>query len=108
MSVWALITMTALAQGFIHYFPWRSLLRDTERASIASHVAGMLGLALPFTAWLVDQCYERIAVVLWQGIAGAAAMIVGLSILDRFLALDWGLREAHEREDVYRGKNGQA
>jgi hypothetical protein len=99
MSVAAMIALVVITEAFLHYFPWRKILRGRELPRIAAYTLGVLGLMGPFTAWLIEAgCYGTVS-MLWLVIVAGGASVLALYGLDHVIELEWKVKEGAERED---------
>lgn len=107
MSIALLIALVMLSEGLLHYFPWKKLLKGRELPRVAAYTLGVLGLMIPFTAWLY-QCNELETItVLWMVISAGGLIVMALYGLDRYIELEWRDREAIEREALARERHVQ-
>ena len=97
-GVWMACIIAALAEGFLHYFPWRLLLgKDLPRP--AAYVLGVLAFAVPYGVWLWRRA-PMAAMALAAVVAAAGAAVVGLYALDWVLDAARARKEAEAREQV--------
>jgi hypothetical protein len=98
MSKGAMVVMVVFIEMFLHYFPWRLILRGRELPRLIAYGLGALGLMGPFTAWLIEHGNIEIAITLWM-ILPAGGLAVGLLyLLDWMINQVWGKQEAEQRE----------
>lgn len=100
MNVIALVVIAALVEMFLHYFPWRLALRGRRLPRLASYTLGVLGLMVPYTAWLVGQGALYEASVLWMVIAAGGVSVGGLYALDWVINLAWDKHQGEQREKL--------
>jgi hypothetical protein len=100
MELWMLVTLAMLAELGLHYFPWRLLLRGRELPRVAAYVLGVLGLALPFSAYLWERGQVDVLVALWVTVASGGIVVIALYALDYGLDVVWRERESRERENA--------
>jgi len=93
-KVWVVCVVAALAEGFLHYFPWRLALGGRELPRPAAYVLGVLGFALPYAMWLWERGATAEMLALAAVLAAAGGAVVAL------YALDWALRAAWERKEA--------
>ena len=98
MSLWILIVLVMLAEAFLHYFPWRMLLKGRELPRLAAYTLGLLGMMVPLTAWLWQTGEYEIIKALWLVICSAGLIVFALYGLDHYLDLIMKDIEATERE----------
>jgi hypothetical protein len=109
MSDIVLVIMVVFVEMFLHYFPWRLILRGRELPRLAAYTLGVLGLMGPFTAWLIERGNGEIAMILWIVIVAGGAAVTLLYLLDWVITLAWGKRESEEREHALLGqRNGES
>ncbi len=78
MNLWVVITLVMLSEAFLHYFPWKKLLKGRELPRVAAYTLGVLGLMLPFSAWLLDRREIFILQVLWFVIGTGGMTVLAL------------------------------
>lgn len=100
MEVWMLIALVMMTELGLHYFPWKLLLKGKELPRVAAYTFGLLGLMLPFTAWLWLHSDVEVLQVLWMVIIAGGLTVFALYGLDRYIELEWRNMEAAEREDA--------
>lgn len=98
MKLWTVIVMVMMAEGFLHYFPWRVLLRGRELPRLMAYTLGLLGMMGPFTAWLWAQDEMEVIQTLWAVIVSAGLTVFALYGLDHYLDLIMKDVESNERE----------
>ncbi len=98
MELWILLALVMMAELGLHYFPWKLLLRGRELPRVAAYTLGMLGLMLPFSAWLLKRSEIEIIQVLWMVVVAGGLTVFALYGLDRYIELEWRNIEAIERE----------
>lgn len=103
MSDWVLVILVMITEAFLHYFPWKKLLKGRELPRLLAYIFGVLGLMVPFTVWLMDHSTSYVALTLWKVIVGGGVMVAALYGLDHYIELIWRDMEATERE-----QDGQA
>ncbi len=97
MSLTVMLVLTGLAEGFLHYFPWRQVMgRELPRP--AAYVLGVLGFAVPYGVWLVQGGLVAEAVALAEVLAVAGGVVLALYALDWVVRVAWERREALRRE----------
>lgn len=92
-----LIALVIFIEGFLHYFPWRLVLRRDLPRPLA-YALGTLAMMIPFTIWLIDQRQGDIAGMLWLVIGAGGASVMAWYGLDWVIDLVWSVREASQRE----------
>ena len=102
MELWTLIALVMLAEGLLHYLPWKKLLKGKELPRLAAYVLGVLGLVIPFSAWLWYQGEIETIYVLWMTICAGGLMVMALYGFDHYLELEWRNTEAIERDQLLR------
>lgn len=107
MSV-GLLIVVMLAEAFLHYFPWKRLLRGRDLPRPAAYVLGVLGLMLPFTAWLSEHGQFEIMKILWQVILAGGLSVLAAYGLDRYIELELRSIEAAEREAQLREQHAKS
>jgi len=98
MELWMLIALVMMAELGLHYFPWKLLLKGRELPRLAAYTLGMLGLMVPFSAWLWLRRDMEVIQVLWMVIIAGGLTVFALYGLDRYIELEWRNMEATERE----------
>jgi hypothetical protein len=98
MNEISLVVIVVLAEGLLHYIPWRILLRGRELPRLFAYVLGLLGIALPFTGWLYQHNQMEILRVFWLVIFSAGSMVASLYGLDHYGDLVMKDIESAERE----------
>ena len=93
-----LIALVMLSEAFLHYFPWKLLLRGKELPRLAAYSLGLLGMMVPLTAWLWQTGEFEVIKALWAVICAAGLMVFALYGLDHYLDLIMKDIEATERE----------
>jgi hypothetical protein len=101
MNEYLLIILAAALEAFLHYFPWRRLLRGRELPRLIAYTLGMLALMVPFSLWLIKLGQMHILVMLWKIILAGGITVTALYGLDHYLDLMWHDREVTEREAEY-------
>ena len=99
MSLWTLIVLVMLAEAFLHYFPWRMLLRGKVLPRLAAYTLGSLGMMGPLTGWLWQIGEFEVIQALWLVVCAAGLTIFALYGLDHYLDLIMKDIEATEREN---------
>ena len=87
MNLWILIVMVMMAEGLLHYFPWKMLLRGRKVPRLAAYTLGLLGMMGPLTVWLWDRNEIEVIQTLWVVIMSAGIMVFALYGLDHYLDL---------------------
>ena len=100
LSVTVLVGAVCLAEGFLHYIPWRLILNGNELPRPAAYVFGVSGIAVPFTIWLLVYGYVIPVIVIWLVVSGAGVTVLWLYLFDYVLDLIWHKRESDAREQV--------
>jgi hypothetical protein len=103
MNETTLIVIVALAQFGLHYFPWKLWCNGKELPRPIAYAFGVVGLMVPFTAWLIEQSEMSTAWMLWKVIVAGGMMVLALYGLDHYRLLMWKDREATEREALRDG-----
>jgi hypothetical protein len=98
MSTFEMIVVVVFAEGLLHYFPWRKILKGKDLPRVAAYALGVLGLMVPFTVWLLGKGERDIALTLWLAIVAGGTMVLALYGLDHVIDLEWKVREGTERE----------
>jgi uncharacterized membrane protein len=98
MNIGAMIALVVISEAFLHYFPWRKFLKGRELPRVAAYVLGILGLAIPFTAWLFELREYQMISMLWLVIVAGGGTVFALYGLDHVIELEWKVREGTERE----------
>ena len=98
MEMWMLIALVMMAEFCLHYLPWKMLLRGRELPRVMAYTLGMLGLMVPFTAWLWKRGEMEIIQTLWMAIIAGGLMVFALYGFDHYLELEMRNIEAGERE----------
>ena len=98
MKLWTVIVMVMMAEGFLHYFPWRVLLRGRELPRLVAYTLGLLGMMGPLTAWLCDRNQIDVIQTLWIVVVSAGLTVFALYGFDHYLDLIMKDVEASERE----------
>lgn len=99
MNIAAMVALVVISEAFLHYFPWRKILKGRELPRVAAYVLGILGLMVPFTIWLIGLGNYDIAKTLWLIIVSGGASVLALYGLDYVVELEWRVKEGTERED---------
>ena len=108
MSNVVLAILVVLAEMFLHYFPWRLVLRGHELPRLLAYGFGVLGLMVPFTAWLLERDYDKVAIMLWV-VLSAGGLAVGLCwLFDWAINRIWKERERKALENLKRKRNGKS
>ena len=105
MKLWILIVMVMMAEAFLHYFPWKMLLRGKELPRLAAYTLGLLGMMGPLTAWLWDRNEIEVIQTLWVVIMSAGIMVFALYGLDHYL--DLIMRDIEATEERALRKHGE-
>ena len=74
-----------------------------ELPRVAAYVLGVLGLMLPFTAWLIEQEHIeaiKVVVVLWKDIVAGGLAVALCYGIDAIVDLAWDLIQSRQREQV--------
>lgn len=90
--------MVMLAEAFLHYFPWKMLLKGKELPRVAAYVFGVLGMMCPFTAWLWYHNNWKVIEGMWIAIVAGGISVMALYGFDHYLELYMRDIEASERE----------
>lgn len=107
MTLWALIALVMMGEALLHYFPWKKLLKGNELPRVAAYALGVLGLMIPFSAWLLEQNEVGVLKILWMVIIAGGLSVLALYGLDRYIELEWRDIEANEREQALRNNHGK-
>ncbi len=94
-----LVVVVVFIEMFEHYFPWRSIF-GKELPRLLAYVLGVLGLMVPFTAWLLERGNREIAIILWVVLSAGGLAVGALYLFDWLINQVWGKREAEQRERV--------
>jgi len=97
MSVYALVVIAFTIEAFLHYFPWRLVFKK-ELPRIIAYTLGVLGILLPFSAWLYEQGYTQVLFTLWITTVSAGASVCLWYLVDWLLERINTASEAHHRE----------
>ena len=100
MSIGAAVVIAMLAELGLHYFPWRMMLKGKELPRVVAYALGVIGMMVPFTAWLWDRGEMDVIQSLWLVIVASGLTVLALYGLDRYLELEMRDIEASEREQV--------
>lgn len=103
-NIAVLIAMVMILEACLHYFPWKMLLRGKELPRVAAYTLGVLGLMVPFTAWLWERGEMEIIRMLWMVIVAGGLMVLALYGLDHYLKLE--MRDLESREERSLRVNG--
>jgi hypothetical protein len=98
MEIGTLLALVMLSEAFLHYFPWKLLLRGKDLPRLAAYSLGLLGMMVPLSVWLWLRHEIELLHVLWMVTVGAGLTVFALYGLDRYIELEWRNREARERE----------
>jgi hypothetical protein len=98
MNVYTMVALVVISEAFLHYFPWRKILKGRELPRVAAYALGVLGLIAPFIAWLTELGEYQIAGTLSLVIIAGGASVLSLYGLDHVVELEWKVREGTERE----------
>ena len=99
MSDELLVVLVVFIEMFLHYFPWRLVLRrDLPR--LVAYMLGVLGMMGPFTAWLINHNDSQVATMLWLVLGAGGFAVASLYLLDWVIGQVWGKREAEQREQL--------
>lgn len=98
LSLFVMVAMIVITEGFLHYFPWRLVLKGQDLPRPAAYVLGVSGIAIPLSAWLLLFGYVESLVALWVAIVSAGVAVMLLYLFDSHIELRWRDREAQERE----------
>lgn len=104
MNLLTLVVIVMLAEFGLHYFPWRILLRGNELPRLAAYTLGLLGMMVPFSAWLWQSGEYEVISALWMVVCAAGLMVFALYGFDDYLDRIMKDIEATEREN--HGKEG--
>ncbi len=102
MPLWILIALVMLSEALLHYFPYKLLLRGRELPRVAAYTLGVIGLMVPFTAWLLYNSDIVIVQALWIAVGSGGLIVFALYGFDRYLELEMRNIEATERENQHR------
>ncbi len=103
MTEGTLIVIVILSEAFLHYFRWKQVLMGRDLPRVAAYVLGVLGLMLPYTAWLYGYGHiEAIKAIeiLWKDIIAGGLAVVLCYGIDVIVDLAWDLIQSREREKV--------
>lgn len=98
MNVLTLIVMVILAEGFLHYFPWRIIFKGKELHRLGAYTLGLLGMMGPLSAWLWQTGALEVIKALWSVNIAAGLTVFALYGLDHYLDQAMKLMESEERE----------
>ena len=105
MNQWLLIILVMLIEALLHYFPWKLLLRGRMLPRLAAYTLGMLGLMVPFSAWLWQHGEQEVMQTMWLIVSAGGLTIFLLYGLDHYLDLIMRDIEATEREQKMKAKD---
>lgn len=94
-----MVAMIVITEGFLHYFPWRLILKGRDLPRPPAYVFGVSAIAIPLSAWLLWFGYIESVVVLWVAIVSAGLVVMVLYLFDYVIELMWRDKEAREREN---------
>lgn len=97
MSLPILLILVMFIEGFLHYFPWRLMLKN-DLPKVAAYTLGVAGLMVPFTGWLWEQGYQDVINTLWAVIFAGGAMVAALYAFDDWWKARLNYKDAIERE----------
>lgn len=100
MNIWVLVCLVMAIEIALHYFPWRVLLRGHKLPRLAAYTLGLLGIMVPFSAWLWLNGKADVMGVLWLVVVSAGLTVFGLWGLDHYLTLIMRDIESSERDAV--------
>lgn len=100
MTEWHLIFYIALAEGLLHYIPWREFLGGHDLPRPIAYALGVCGFAIPLSFWLAEHGYMRLITILWMSIITAGVAVLSAYGADSVKGLYWGKREADERVEA--------
>ena len=104
MELWMLVSLVMLTVALLHYFPWRLLLKGKKLHRLAAYTLGLLGMMVPFTAWLWLIGEFEIIRALWSIIIAASMTVSALYGVDDYL--DRIMREIEKEEQDQHGTQG--
>jgi 4-hydroxybenzoate polyprenyltransferase len=104
MDLWTLLMLVILTEALLHYFPWRMLLRGKKLHRLAAYTLGLLGMMVPFTAWLWQTGEFEVIKSLWLVILAAGMVVSALYGVDDYL--DRIMREIEKEEQDQHGTQG--
>ena len=104
MDSWNLLMLVSLTEALLHYFPWRMLLKGKKLPRLAAYPLGLLGMMVPFTAWLWLIGEFEIIKALWMVIVAAGMTVSALYGVDDYL--DRIMREIEKEEQDQHGTQG--
>ena len=99
MNLLTLVVIVMLAEFGLHYFPWRILLRGNELPRLAAYTLGLLGMMVPFSAWLWRTGFHEVMKALWIVVCAAGLMVFALYGFDHYQDLIMKDIEATELEN---------
>lgn len=109
MNIVTLIALVVFIEAFLHYCPWRLILGGKNLHRVVAYMLGVLGLMVPFTAWLIENGEWVIVRTLWLVIVSGGLSVMVAYGLDKVLELLWRVREGDQREKVLQEQiNGQS
>jgi len=109
MNITALIVLVVFIEAFLHYFPWRLILAGKELPRVLAYMLGVLGLMVPFSAWLFENGEWIIVRTLWLVIVSGGLSVMAAYGLDKVLDLHWRVMESDQREKTLQEQlNGQS
>lgn len=98
MSKGVLVVLVVFIEMFLHYFPWRLILRGRELPRLVAYGLGVLGLMGPFTAWLLERGDVEVVITLWIVLPAGGLAVGALYLFDWAITQAWGKRESEQRE----------
>jgi len=98
MNIVMLIALVVFIEALLHYFPWRLILSGKKLPRVAAYMLGVLGMMVPFTAWLIENGELIIVRTLWLVIISGGLSVMVAYGLDKVLDLIWRVREYDQRE----------
>lgn len=92
--------MISLAEGFLHYFPWRLILRGEKLQPPWTYLLGTLAWVVPLSVWLGVYGYVVMVAVMWVAVGAAGMSVMCWYVFDWVIDLVWHKRESAQREQV--------
>lgn len=94
------IALVFFVEGFLHYFRWREILKGHELPRPVAYILGVLGLMVPYSAWLIRRGSVQEVIMLWAVIVGGGLSVLSCYGIDAVSDLYWGKRHAEQREHL--------
>jgi hypothetical protein len=105
-----MVLLVVFIEAFLHYFRWRLVLGGRELPRVAAYTVGVLGLMLPYSAWLMAQGMVRsldALTALWMVIVFGGLAVLTCYGLDAVVDLVWFRKESMQRDALRDGDHGK-